>query len=93
MDGETKYILRNPTVKVRNEAFGRLLVASGLPMLCINKDAALIWDLCNGERTLMGIVDACKSELAEMDGEAIKKSVNDFIGEALRLGLVTQETK
>lgn len=77
-------------VKARGEAFGKLLVAAGLPMLCINKDAEKIWDLCDGTHTINQIFEACATTSSDT---AVKDRVVGFVEEAMRLGLLTAETE
>lgn len=84
--------IRNPKVKIRQEAFGKLLVLAGLPMLCINEDGARIWDMCNGERTVAQIVTECASATKSENLTAINEAVCEFLDEAFRLGLINLET-
>jgi hypothetical protein len=87
MDKDVRPV-QNSQVKVRREEFGRLLVVAGLPMLCINEDAAKIWDLCDGKRTVAEIADACNSgNTTTRDSDAID-AICGFLDEAIRLGLI-----
>lgn len=78
--------VRVPGVKARVEEFGKLLVSPGLPMLCINKDAETIWDLCDGTHTVAQILEACGTAASDT---AVKEQVVAFVEEAIRLGLMT----
>lgn len=81
--------IKNPNVRVRDEEFGKLLLSSGLPLLCINKDAERIWDLCDGKNNISEIIKICAESLD--DFEAASAGVHDFIDEAIRLKLVAVE--
>ena len=89
MRNDRRTPVKNRAVKTRNETFGKLLVAGGLPILCINKDGEAIWDLCDGKRDVASIVNmfaegAPPNELPEM-----RKLIGEFLDEAARLGLIT----
>ena len=81
-------LTRNPSVKARDEEFGKLLVAPGLPMLAINDDGVSIWNLCDGTRTFADIVKACAAREPKRDRADIEQAVDGFISEAIRLGLI-----
>ena len=89
MDIDNKTPRRNPKVKVREEEFGKLLLFSGLPLLCINKDAEKIWDLCDGVNSVSQVIEACARETKNL--EEARDGVVDFVEEALRLDLITLE--
>ena len=83
---------RNPDVKARDEEFGKLLVAPGLPMLAINEDGVLIWNLCDGTRTFADIVRTCAACEPERDRSTIEQAVDGFLSEAIRLGLMAADS-
>jgi hypothetical protein len=44
------------SVRVREESFGILVVSRNAPSLCMNKDAIVIWGLCDGNHKLRDII-------------------------------------
>lgn len=78
-------------MKERQETFGRMLVLAGLPMLCINNDAAQIWDLCDGSRTVSEIIAVCKEGVDIDIVDSVHGAVQSFLDEAFRLHLLKVE--
>ena len=81
----------NSHVRSRNEKFGKLIIASNLPMLCINDDATIIWDLCDGKNNVSEIIDKIKNETHSktLNLENIEKNTISFLQYLLRLNLIT----
>ena len=47
----------NSSARTREESFGILIASRTTPAVCLNEDAILIWNLCNGKNTLQAIID------------------------------------
>ena len=75
-------------VRSRKEHFGKLIIAAGLPMLCINDDACSIWDLCNGNNSVQGIINILHDKDKDIPKDAIQIKVISFLNELLRLKLI-----
>lgn len=45
-----------PRTKLRKEEFGAMLISGDLPILRLNEDAADVWQLCNGNRSIHEII-------------------------------------
>jgi len=45
-----------PRTKMRKEAFGAMLISGDLPILRLNEDAAAVWQLCDGTRSVQEII-------------------------------------
>ena len=76
------------SVRLRNEKFGKLIVAAGLPMLCINHDAVLIVDMLNGQKTIGDIVDTVSQSYPSISRERISESVMSFLERLLQLSIL-----
>jgi len=81
--------VKNEKVRDRSESFGKLLLLAGLPMLCINKDAERIWQLCDGKHSIKDIALICQQDGYEGGITEKEKAISLFLEEALRLGLVS----
>lgn len=75
-------------IRSRKEHFGKLIISAGLPMLCINDDASLIWDLCNGDNDVQQIIKTLRDENANVSKADIQEKVFAFLNELLRLKLI-----
>lgn len=75
-------------VKLRGEKFGKLIVAAGLPMLCINHDAVKLLDLADGQHTIQEIIDIIAQEVANGDSVSVATNVDSFFSELQRLSLI-----
>jgi coenzyme PQQ biosynthesis protein PqqD len=58
--------------------------------LALNPTAASILKLCDGERTVDGIVEQLQREYAERPAPELRQDVLDFLGEMARRGLVVE---
>jgi uncharacterized membrane protein len=47
----------NSSARTREESFGIMIASRTTPAVCLNEDAILIWNLCNGKNTLKTIID------------------------------------
>jgi hypothetical protein len=47
----------NSSARTREESFGVMIASRTAPAVCLNEDAILIWNLCNGGNTLKTIID------------------------------------
>jgi len=45
-----------PRTRVRQEEFGAMLISGDLPILRLNEDAAAVWQLCDGTRSVQEII-------------------------------------
>ena len=79
--------VKNSKIKSRPEAFGKLVMLDGLPMLCINKDALLVFNACDGMSNITSIIELCSTH-NDMSFREMSKAVSLFIAELERLGLV-----
>jgi len=77
-------------VRLRREEFGGLLFTNRTPVLALNNDALAIWDLIDGNRTVLNIVDI----LARTGREprALSALVQQFIEAGYQLDLLEIES-
>lgn len=75
-------------LKIRNEEFGQLIVAAGLPMLCVNHDAVRLLDLADGQHTIKEIIDCVLQEKRGCDYASVATVVDSFFSKLKRLSLL-----
>lgn len=77
-------------VKIRHEEFGALIFTNRTPILTLNHDALMIWNLIDGKKSTDDIVDIIQDNQA-LDSARVAFSVNEFIKSCVELDLVETE--
>ena len=75
-------------IRLRNEKFGKLIVAAGLPMLCVNHDAVKLLDLADGQHTIKEIIDAVLLETQGGNNNLVATEVDTFFSQLNQLSLL-----
>lgn len=74
----------------RREAFGVMLAGGNLPILNLNEDAAAIWELFDGQRTVRDIEAILLDEYEE---EAVQRSLPEFVRYCVNAGFIVLRTR
>lgn len=75
-----------PGTMMRREAFGVMLAGGNMPILNLNEDAAAVWELFDGKRTVREIEALL---LEEYEDDAVRQMLPEFVRFCLHAGVVT----
>lgn len=71
---------------LRKEAFGAMLAGGNLPILNLNQDAAAIWELFDGKRTVREIEALL---FAQHKADDVRQTLPEFIRYCAHAGFIT----
>lgn len=83
-----------PKTKVRIENFGAMLISGDLPILRLNEDAAAVWQLCDGTRSVQEIIGLLENSYEQEElRPRLEELLAFFVDNNILLDAISNKTK
>jgi hypothetical protein len=79
----------NGSARTREESFGIMIASRTAPAVCLNEDAILILNLCDGKNTLKTIIHRLTQDFPEENKKEAEGKIIKVINTLLNLNLLT----